>query len=48
MAIACYPDTERDLAKLIDEELRVSISAWRRMHARTLMSLLGGDRQSIA
>ena len=24
VAIACYPDTERDLAKLIDDELRAS------------------------
>jgi DNA polymerase-3 subunit delta len=46
VAIACYPDTERDLAKLIDDELRganLSIAP----DARTvLMTLLGGDRQA--
>jgi len=46
VAIACYPDTERDLARLIDDEtkaagLRISPDA------RTgLMALLGGDRQA--
>jgi len=43
-AIACYPDNERDLARVIDEEMReanLTLSA----EARTaLMSLLGGDR----
>ncbi|RTL53944.1 MAG: DNA polymerase III subunit delta [Bradyrhizobiaceae bacterium] len=46
VAIACYPDTERDLAKLIDDEMRASnlkIAA----DARTaLVALLGGDRQA--
>ncbi len=46
VAIACYPDTERDLAKLIDDELR---SAGLRLapDARAaLMASLGGDRQA--
>lgn len=46
VAIACYPDTERDLARLIDDELRafdLRIS----QDARTaLVLLLGGDRQA--
>jgi DNA polymerase-3 subunit delta len=46
VAIGCYPDGERDIAKLIDEELRISnlrIAA----DARTsLVALLGGDRQA--
>jgi DNA polymerase-3 subunit delta len=46
VAIGCYPDTERDLTQLIDEELRLSnlrISAEARA---TLMASLGGDRQA--
>src|SRR5271167_4633721 len=46
VAIGCYPDGERDLAKLIDEELRaanLSITADARA---TLVTLLGGDRQA--
>ena len=43
-AIACYPDNERDLARVIDEEMReakMTLSA----EARTALSaLLGGDR----
>jgi DNA polymerase III subunit delta len=46
VAIGCYPDGERDIAKLIDDELRISnlrIAA----DARTsLVALLGGDRQA--
>jgi DNA polymerase-3 subunit delta len=46
VAIGCYPDGERDIAKLIDDELRISnlrIAA----DARTsLAALLGGDRQA--
>jgi len=46
VAIACYPDGERDLAKLIDDELKIAnlrITA----DARTsLTALLGGDRQA--
>jgi len=46
VAIACYPDTERDLAKLIDDELR-SFELRIAQEARTtLVSLLGGDRQA--
>jgi DNA polymerase III subunit delta len=46
VAIACYPDTERDLARLIDDELRtfdLRISSDAR---GALMLLLGGDRQA--
>src|SRR5262245_20372949 len=46
VAIACYPDTERDLARLIDDELRsfeLRISSDARA---ALMQLLGGDRQA--
>jgi DNA polymerase-3 subunit delta len=43
-AIACYPDSERDLARVIDEEMReanLTLST----EARTALSaLLGGDR----
>jgi DNA polymerase-3 subunit delta len=46
VAIACYPDIERDLAKLIDEELRVSNLRMAPDARATLMSLLGGDRQA--
>ena len=46
VAIACYPDTERDLAKLIDEELRASNLRIAADARAVLMSLLGGDRQA--
>ena len=46
VAIACYPDTERDLAKLIDEELRTSNLRIAPDARAVLMSLLGGDRQA--
>src|SRR5690348_10447250 len=42
VAIACYPDTERDLAKLIDDELRLSNLKIAQDARATLMSLLGG------
>jgi len=46
VAIACYADTERDLARLIDEELR-PIGATISSDARAaLVGLLGGDRQA--
>src|SRR5438128_3698928 len=45
VAIACYPDTERDLARLIDEELRTSNLRLAASARPGLMSLLGGDRQ---
>jgi DNA polymerase-3 subunit delta len=46
VAIGCYPDTERDLAKLIDEEFRVSNLRIAPDARAVLMSLLGGDRQA--
>src|SRR4029077_18800390 len=46
VAIACYPDTERDLAKLIDDELRVSNLRIAPDARAVLTSLLGGDRQA--
>ena len=46
VAIACYPDTERDLAKLIDDELRVSSLRIAPDARAVLTSLLGGDRQA--
>ena len=46
VAIACYPDTERDLARLIDDELRASGLKIAQDARATLMSLLGGDRQA--
>lgn len=46
VAIACYPDTERDLAKLIDDELRVANLRIAPDARATLMALLGGDRQA--
>jgi DNA polymerase III subunit delta len=46
VAIACYPDTERDLAKLIDDELRVASLRIAQDARAVLMALLGGDRQA--
>jgi DNA polymerase III subunit delta len=46
VAIACYPDTERDLARLIDDELRASNLRIAPDARATLTSLLGGDRQA--
>jgi DNA polymerase-3 subunit delta len=46
VAIACYPDTERDLAKLIDDELRVSDLRIAPDARAVLTALLGGDRQA--
>src|SRR6201990_790515 len=46
VAIGCYPDTERDLAKLIDEELRLSNLRIAPDARAVLMGLLGGDRQA--
>jgi DNA polymerase-3 subunit delta len=46
VAIACYPDTERDLDKLIDDELRVSNLRLAPDARAVLTSLLGGDRQA--
>jgi DNA polymerase-3 subunit delta len=46
VAIACYPDGERDLARLIDDELRVSNLRIAQDARAALMALLGGDRQA--
>jgi DNA polymerase-3 subunit delta len=46
VAIACYPDTERDLAKLIDDELRQANLKIAPDARASLMALLGGDRQA--
>ena len=46
VAIACYPDTERDLAKLMDDELRLASLRIASDARAALMSLLGGDRQA--
>src|SRR3979409_1977191 len=46
VAIGCYPDGERDLAKLIDDELRVSNLKIAPDARAVLMALLGGDRQA--
>jgi DNA polymerase-3 subunit delta len=46
VAIGCYPDTERDLAKLIDDEMKVSNLRIASEARGALMALLGGDRQA--
>jgi DNA polymerase-3 subunit delta len=46
VAIACYPDGERDLAKLIDDELRQAGLRIAQDARATLVALLGGDRQA--
>jgi DNA polymerase-3 subunit delta len=46
VAIACYPDTERDLSKLIDDELKLSSLRIASDARAVLMTLLGGDRQA--
>src|SRR5262249_42951763 len=46
VAIGCYPDTERDLAKLIDDELRAANLKIAPDARASLMALLGGDRQA--
>lgn len=46
VAIACYPDTERDLARLIDDELRQSRLRIAPDALMALTALLGGDRQA--
>jgi DNA polymerase-3 subunit delta len=46
VAIGCYPDGERDLARLIDDELRVSNLRIAPDARAALMALLGGDRQA--
>jgi DNA polymerase-3 subunit delta len=46
VAIGCYPDTERDLAKLIDDEMRGSNLRLTPDARAALTALLGGDRQA--
>jgi DNA polymerase-3 subunit delta len=46
VAIGCYPDGERDLAKLIDDELRTANLRLAPDARGVLMTLLGGDRQA--
>ncbi|QQO18875.1 DNA polymerase III subunit delta [Bradyrhizobium diazoefficiens] len=45
-AIGCYPDTERDLAKLMEDELRIANLRIAQDARAALMSFLGGDRQT--
>jgi DNA polymerase-3 subunit delta len=46
VAIACYPDNERDLARLIDDEMRAASLRLAPDARATLMAALGGDRQT--
>ena len=46
VAISCYPDTERDLTKLMDDELRLANLRIAKDARAALMSFLGGDRQA--
>jgi DNA polymerase-3 subunit delta len=46
VAIGCYPDGERDIAKLIDDEMRASNLRIAPDARTTLATLLGGDRQA--
>jgi len=46
VAIGCYPDGERDIAKLIDDELRSSNLRIAPDARASLVALLGGDRQA--
>src|SRR4029078_11502337 len=46
VAIGCYPDTERDLAKLMEDELRIANLRIAQDARAALMSFLGGDRQA--
>ena len=43
-AIGCYPDTERDLLRLVDDELRAAGLAIAPDARAALVSLIGGDR----
>jgi DNA polymerase-3 subunit delta len=43
-AIGCYADGERDLARLVDEEMRAADLAIASEARATLVSLIGGDR----
>ena len=44
--IACYADSERDLAKLVDDEVRAAKLAIAPEARAALVSLIGGDRQA--
>jgi DNA polymerase-3 subunit delta len=46
VAIGCYPDSERDLAKLIDDELQLANLRIAPEARAALTTLLGGDRQA--
>lgn len=46
VAIGCYPDTERDVAKLMEDELRIANLRIAQDARGALMSFLGGDRQA--
>jgi DNA polymerase III subunit delta len=46
VAIGCYPDGERDLVKLIDDELRIAALRIAPDARAALTDLLGGDRQA--
>lgn len=46
VAIPCYADEERDLARLIDDEMRAAKLAIAADARATLISLIGGDRQA--
>src|SRR6201747_43630 len=46
VAIGCYPDGERDLAKLIDDEMKAPNLRIAPDARAALMALLGGDRQA--
>jgi len=46
VAIGCYQDGDRELAKLIDDELRIANLRVAQEARATLMALLGGDRQA--
>ena len=46
VAIGCYPDGERELAKLIDDELRLANLRMAGDARAALLALLGGDRQA--
>ena len=45
VAIACYPDGEREIARLIDEEMQAASLSIAPDARAALMPLLGGDRQ---
>lgn len=46
VAIGCYPDTERDLGKLMEDELRIASLRIAQDARGALISFLGGDRQA--